>query len=143
MLVSSASEDDVARMVAARMRRSAILYEPDRNVTILVAETALYPRIGGPDVMRTQLEHLAGLATRAKATIGVVPLDQFPVLVGHGWAHRDQVVTIETTAGDLEIADPIEVAQYERWAKALTSVALTGPDAADRCLATARELPRS
>lgn len=138
-----ASEDDVARMVAARMRRSAILYEPGRDVTVLVAEAALHPQLGGPDVMRTQLEHLAGLATRAKATIGIVPLNQFPVLVGHGWAHRDQVVTIETTAGDLEIADPIEVAQYERRAEALTSVALTGPDAADRCLAIARELPRS
>jgi transcriptional regulator with XRE-family HTH domain len=132
-----ASEDDVARMVAARMRRSAILYEPGRDVTVLVAETALYPRIGGPDVMRMQLEHLAGLATRAKATIGIVPLDQFPVLVGHGWDQRDQVVTIETTAGDLEIADPIEVAQYERWADALTSVSLTGSDAASRCLESA------
>lgn len=129
-----ASEDDIAHMVAARMRRSAILYEPGRDVTVLVAETALYPRIGGPEVMRTQLEHLAGLATRAKATVGIVPLDQFPVLVGQAWDQRDQVVTIETTAGDLEIADPIEVAQYQRWAEALMSVALTGSDAADKCL---------
>ena len=138
-----ASEDDVARMVAARMRRSAILYEPGRDVTVLVAETALYPRIGGQDVMRTQLEHLAGLATRAKATIGIVPLDQFPVLVGQGWDQRDHVVTIETTAGDLEIADPIEVAQYQRWAEALTSIALTGSDAADKCLELAARDSRS
>ncbi|HEY9353760.1 MAG TPA: helix-turn-helix transcriptional regulator [Nocardioides sp.] len=138
-----ATEDDVARMIAARMRRSAILYEPGRDVTVLVAETALYPRIGGPDVMRTQLEHLAGLATRAKATIGIVPLDQFPVLVGQGWDQRDQVVTIETTAGDLEIADPVEVAQYQRWAEALTDVALTGAAAAELCLRLARSPHRT
>ena len=135
-----ATEDDIARMIAARMRRGAILYEPDRDITVLVSEAALHPQIGGPAVMRAQLEHLAGLANRAKATIGVIPLDQFPVLVGHGWTQRDRVITIETTAGDLEIADPIEVAQYRRWADALTSVALTGSDAADRCLELARDL---
>lgn len=138
-----ASEDDLARMVAARMRRSAILYEPGRDVVVLIAESALYPRIGGPDVMRTQLEHLAGLATRAKATIGIVPLDQYPVLIGQAWDQRDQVVTIETTSGDLEIADPVEVAQYERWAEALTAVALTGAAAADLCLKLARDLQRT
>ncbi|NGN95756.1 helix-turn-helix domain-containing protein [Nocardioides sp. KC13] len=138
-----ASEDDVAAMIAARMRRSSILYEPGRNVTILVSETALHPCIGGPAVMRAQLEHLADLAIRAKATVGIVPLNQYPVLVGHGWVQRDQVVTIETTAGSLEIADPVEVAQYERWAEALTKVALTGSDAADRCLELARGLSRS
>jgi len=135
-----ASDDDVSRMIAARMRRGAILYEPDRDITVLVSEAALHPRIGGPAVMRAQLEHLAGLAMRAKATIGVIPIEEFPVLVGHGWAQRDQVVTIETTAGELEIVDPVEVAQYERWAEALTSVALTGADAADRCLAIAHTM---
>lgn len=135
-----ASEDDVDRMIAARMRRGAILYEPGRDITVLVAETALYPQIGGPKVMRAQLEHLAGLATTGKATIGIVPLNQFPVLVGHGWMQRDRVVTIETTAGDLEIADPVEVAQYERWAQELTAVAITGAAAADRCLELARDL---
>lgn len=135
-----ASEDDIARMIAARMRRGAILYEPDRDVTVLVSEASLHPQIGGPKVMRGQLEHLAGLATSAKATVGVIPLDQFPVLVGHGWYQRDRIVTIETAAGDLEIAEPIEIAQYERWAEILTSVALTGDAAADRCLELARDL---
>jgi hypothetical protein len=27
----------------------------------------------------------------------------------HGWEQRDNIVSIETTAGDLEIADPAEV----------------------------------
>lgn len=132
-----ASDDDVSRMVAARMRRGALLYEPGRDVTVLIAESTLYPQIGGPQVMRAQLEHIAGLAARAKATIGVVPLDQYPVLVGQAWDQRDRIITIETTAGDLEIADPVEVAQYERYAEALTSVALTGTEAAERCLAIA------
>lgn len=65
------------------------------------------------------------------------------MLIAQAWDQRDHVVTIETTTGDLEIADPVEVAQYERGAEALTKVALTGSDAADRFLAIASELPRS
>lgn len=92
--------------------------------------------------MRAQLEHLGGLATRARATVGIIPLDQYPVLLGHGWVQRDRVVTIETQAGSLEIADPTEVSQYERWAEVPTSVALTGQTAARRCLALAHAIPQ-
>ncbi|MFD7076002.1 hypothetical protein ACFV9G_17475 [Nocardioides sp. NPDC059952] len=59
------------------------------------------------------------------------------------WYQRDRAVTIETTAGDLEVADPIEVAQYGRWAEALTSVALTGQAAADRDRDLTRDRGRS
>lgn len=38
---------------------------------------------------------------------------------------RDDVVTIETTAGDLDIADPDEVSQYERWGELLQKHATT------------------
>ena len=38
---------------------------------------------------------------------------------------RDNIVSIETTAGDIEIADPDELAQYERWASLLTDAAIT------------------
>ena len=37
----------------------------------------------------------------------------------------DHIVSIETTAGDLEIADPDEVDQYRRWADLLTDAAVT------------------
>lgn len=135
-----ASEHDIARMIAARMRRGGVLYEPGRDVTVLIAEAALHARIGGAAVMKAQLEHIAGLAIGTRATIGIIPLEEFPVLVQHGWDQRDRVITLETTAGELEIADPIEVAQYERWAKVLTSVALTGAEAAARCLELARAI---
>ena len=135
-----ASEDDVDRMIAARMRRGPILYEPGREVTVLIAEASLHARIGGSAVMRAQLEHIAGLATSAKATVGVIPLSEFPVVVGHGWYQRDQVVTVEAAGGDLEIADPVEVARYERWAEVLRSVALTGAEAAELCSSIARDV---
>lgn len=129
-----ADSDEIDRMVAARMRRSAILYEPGRQITILIGEAALHNQIGSPDLMRGQLDHIARLATTAThATIGIVPFTNFPVLVQHGWDQRDQIITLETTAGDLEIADPVEVAQYEHWAELLLNAAATGQDAAHLC----------
>jgi hypothetical protein len=56
--------------------------------------------------------------------VGVVPLSRCPILPLHGWEQRDNIVSIETTTGDLEIADPDEVAQYERWADLLADAAV-------------------
>jgi len=129
-----ATSDEIDRMVAARMRRAAILYEPGRQITILVGEAALHNNVGSADVMHDQRDHVARLATTAShATIGIVPFDSFPVLVHHGWDQRDNVVTVETTAGDLEIADPAEVSKYERWAELLRDAALTDDQAARLC----------
>lgn len=128
-----AGAEEISTVIAARLRRSAILYEGGRSITILVGEAALHHLVGSPDIMRAQIDHIAKLATTTQATIGVVPFESFPVLVQHGWDQRDRIVTLETSAGDLEIADPVEVARYERWAQLLLEHALTGQAAAERC----------
>lgn len=48
-----------------------------------------------------------------------------PILPLNGWEQRDNIISIETTAGDIEIADPDELAQYERWASLLTDAAVS------------------
>ena len=59
------------------------------------------------------------------ARVGVVPLSRCPILPLNGWEQRDNIISIETTAGDIEIADPDELAQYERWASLLTDTAVS------------------
>lgn len=134
---------EVSHVIAARLRRSAILYEAGRTITILVGEAALHHLVGSPDIMRAQIDHIANLATTTQATIGIVPFESFPVLVQHGWDQRDRIVTLETSAGDLEIADPVEVARYERWTQLLLEHALTGEAAAERCARIISERGRS
>jgi hypothetical protein len=112
-------------MIAERMRRASILYEPGRTVTVLVGEAALRNAAGSPAVMQHQVEHVARLArSLTHARVGVVPLSRCPILPLNGWEQRDNIVSIETTAGDIEIADPAEVAQYERWADLLADAAM-------------------
>jgi hypothetical protein len=120
-----ATPDEVDRMIAERMRRASILYEPGRILTVLVGEAALRNVVGSPAVMQHQIQHIARLAgSLTHARVGVVPLSRCPILPLHGWEQRDNIVSIETTAGDLEIADPAEVAQYERWADLLADAAV-------------------
>jgi hypothetical protein len=126
-----ATPDEIDRMIAERMRRASILYEPGRNITVLVGEAALRTRVGSEKVMERQRAHIAHLAsTVTRARIGVIPFDRCPILPLHGWEQRDNIVSIETTAGDLEIADPAELAQYERWATLLMAAADTGQPSA-------------
>lgn len=136
-----ATDDAIDRMVAARLRRAAILHEPGREITILIGEAALRNRVGTTEVMQEQLDHIARLTKNIHhATIGIVPFETFPVLAQHGWDQRDQVITVETTAGDLDIADPAEVSQYELWFETLRGAAVTGRDAVALC---ARSMPEA
>jgi hypothetical protein len=119
-----AGPDEIDRMIAARMRRASILYEPGRDITILIGEAALRTQVGSVEVMERQRAHIVNLAeTLTHARIGVIPFDRCPILPLHGWEQRDNIISIETTAGDLEIADPTELEQYGRWGHLLAEAA--------------------
>lgn len=129
---NGASEDDIDQLVAARLRRQAILYEPGRTITLIMSEAALHIRMADDTTMRAQHEHLARLATTTRATIGIVPFQTpMPAMLVHAWDQRGEVIIVETTAaGDFEIADPAEVAKYEHYIQLLASVAAVGQEAA-------------
>jgi transcriptional regulator with XRE-family HTH domain len=71
-----ATEDDVDQLVTARLERQAIL---DRDnpplLWVVVDEAALHRPVGGRDVMRLQVEHLAEMAGRPNVVIQVIPAE--------------------------------------------------------------------
>jgi transcriptional regulator with XRE-family HTH domain len=136
-------EDEISRMIGARLRRQAFLYEPGREITLLMGEAALRTQLASPPTMRDQLAHIARLAkTLTTATIGIVPFSApMPVVTLTGWALRDDLLTIETGGGDLQLADPAEVERYWRYTQALLDVAATGQAAAELCRRAATDLP--
>jgi transcriptional regulator with XRE-family HTH domain len=127
-----ASEADISRMIASRLRRQAILHETGRDITTLIGEGALRTRIATPATMHAQRAHIARLAeTLTTATIAIVPFTaQAPIATLHGWALIDNIATIETDAGNLEIADPEHVERYWQHTRLLLDVAATGNHAA-------------
>jgi transcriptional regulator with XRE-family HTH domain len=71
----AAAAADIERRVSLRMKRQQLLARDDGpKVWVVVDETALRRRIGGPGVMETQLDRLIELAAHPSVTLHVVPL---------------------------------------------------------------------
>jgi transcriptional regulator with XRE-family HTH domain len=103
------SAADLDDRVAARMDQQALLDRDGRpELFFLIDEAALWRWMGGPDVMRNQLEHLKKLAERPRLTIQVIPFrlgahaglrGSFQILeFAEG---EDYVLFLENARGDL------------------------------------------
>ena len=114
-------DDELERRVDFRLRRQELL-ERDENPTIWVVleETALRRVVGGPEVMRGQLEHLLEAMDRPELTLRVVPLSAGPhtAAAGHFTYFRfdepelQDVVYTEGLTGASYLDEPEDVATH-------------------------------
>jgi hypothetical protein len=105
------------------------------------------------DVLAASKGSRACVCARASATLGstrAAPVDGFSprpfagqaaVATLHGWSLTDDLATIETDAGNLEIADPEHVERYLQHTRLLLDTAITGTDAAALCRHINSEAP--
>ncbi|MEV5968213.1 helix-turn-helix transcriptional regulator [Kribbella sp. NPDC051952] len=69
------ADDEVERMVALRTRRQQILdREPPLKLWAVIEESVLHRPIGGPEVLRHQLDALQEAVTRPNITLQIIPL---------------------------------------------------------------------
>jgi len=93
--------EDIDRQVALRMQRQAILDQASPpEAWLVISESVLRMRVGGPAVMRAQLRRLADLAARTDLTIQVLP---------SGTAAQVQAVSPFTMLEFADAADPAVV----------------------------------
>ncbi|MFF8958255.1 helix-turn-helix domain-containing protein [Streptomyces sp. NPDC014894] len=95
---------EVMRRVELRQERQRHLDEPDApHLWAVIDESVLMRTVGGPEVMRAQLEHLLKLVERPRITLQIAPLDvSAAVGVGTG------VTYLRFALGDLKDAVYIE-----------------------------------
>lgn len=132
------------RIIAAKIRRQAILYEPGREFVHVVTEAALRLRIGSvtATTQRGQLTHLAELAALPGHTFGVIPFTTAcPVAPGNFALYDRKLVRIETAGGVLQLTEDESIGRYARRVDQLVGAALTGSAAADFCRQVAGSLP--
>jgi hypothetical protein len=128
--------DQVGHLVAAKLRRQAILYEPGREFVHIVGEAALHMRFGpmSTETLRAQLRYLAQMSSLPGHTFAVVPFRVGSPVEPFGFALYDHdLVRVETSNGVVQISDPDAVARHVRRVERLLEVALVGPDAAQFC----------
>lgn len=113
------TDEDVERRIEVRMKRQTILDEADPpRLWVILDEAVLLRQVGGPDVIRDQLTHLAQSARRKRITIQILPfsLGAHPgmpsslVIVEFADKRTDPVPYVETVAGDLYLQRKSDIA---------------------------------
>jgi transcriptional regulator with XRE-family HTH domain len=126
-----ASAEDIEQTVARRIERQEILYDPEKRLRFVVGEAALWTKFGAVDTLLGQLDRLVAVAGLASVDFGVVPFSApMPVFPLGGFkVHDEELVIVESLAGEQLLADPDAVKRYHEWAGQLWSAAATGEGA--------------
>ena len=123
--------DKVDQLVATRMERQEILRRDEPPwIVLLLAEYAVRRKIGGPEVMRAQLQRLLDMMKEPNVTIQIVP-EEAPVYLPGGFTtlgfeNRPDIAYAETTGGQGDIIDrPRRVADLKVSFDLIRAAALT------------------
>ncbi|CCH29952.1 Transcriptional regulator [Saccharothrix espanaensis DSM 44229] len=136
-------EEEVDRLVEARQARQAHLLEGGQRLHLVLHEAAVRTVIGGPEVMRAQLQHLRKLAGLGNVTLQVVPFtagahaaSNYPFVMLRFADNQRPIVYLENLTTASSVEDPSHVAQYELVFRNLVAAALS-PAKSTGLLATA------
>lgn len=123
------SDDEIERVVAARMRRQEVLYDPSRRIQIVIGEAALRTTPGSLETLLGQLDRLTSVAGLSHVQLGLLPFPRMPIMPLAGFSLRDRVASVETVTGEQQLYDPTEVDTYERAFEKAQAATLTGQEA--------------
>lgn len=139
-----ASDTELERIVAARGKRQALLFEPGRRWQFVIGETALWSCPGTTQTQLDQLDHLVAVSEVPGVEIAVIPLRApMPVLPLSGFRLLDdEFVFVESLAGEQRLDDPEEIAPIIRAFEVLRDAGVTGGQALALIQRVAAELRR-
>jgi transcriptional regulator with XRE-family HTH domain len=128
----------VAQRVEVRLNRQAALtrQEEPLGLTAVLDEAVLRRQVGGPEVMREQLLHLADMAARPNITLQVLPFTRgsHPAIDGSFSIYlfpgiiESEVVFLEHMTSDIFIEQEAEVTRYRLAFDRLQEIALEPED---------------
>ncbi|MET7991423.1 helix-turn-helix transcriptional regulator [Amycolatopsis sp. NPDC005232] len=124
MHATPADTDDAIR---ERIQRQDVLYDPGKQIEILIGESAFrYPICAAP-VLRAQIDRLLNLIGLDHVRLGIVPIDTLlPTITMHGFTIHDDTVIVEVNHTELTVVEPDDVALYNDIVGRLWEVAAEG-----------------
>jgi transcriptional regulator with XRE-family HTH domain len=145
----SSPSDDIDRQVALRMaRQPAITRDDPPKVWAVLDEAALRRQVGGPGLMRLQLEHLLAQAALPNVALQVIPFGggahpamgrPFIILVFPERVDTD-VVYLEDLTSALYVEDVAEVDRYNVFFNHLRATALSFDDSSALITSVLKEM---
>ncbi|MFD3821593.1 helix-turn-helix domain-containing protein [Streptomyces sp. NPDC058625] len=136
-----ATPEGVGRVVAARVERQSLLYEPGRESVFVLTEGVLRTWPGSPALMLAQFDRLLAVESLSTVRLGVIPWRRaVPVLPRHGFTLCDsRTVVIETFRGERVVDDPAEVSAYEETFTRFEGAAVFGAEVRELLLQVMKE----
>lgn len=141
--------DEIQRRIEVRMSRQQILATKNRpHLWAIMDEAVIRREVGGPAVMRDQLNKLIEAGEQTRTTIQIVPysVGAHPgvvgsfIIVGFHEPGEIDVVYMETIGGSLSVDKAEEVQHYATAFDHLRAVALSPDDSRAMLLAAADKL---
>ncbi|GAA1013021.1 helix-turn-helix domain-containing protein [Streptomyces thermogriseus] len=126
--------DEIEQFVQVRLTRQERLSgESPLRLWAVLSEAVLLQQVGGPEVMKTQLEHLLAMSERANVTIQVLPFARGAhasmfgpyVVLGFPEEAALDVVLADTPTGSMWLEREAEVARYRELFDAARTSALS------------------
>jgi len=127
----------IEQRVKARIKRQALLTQDGGPLfDCILDEGALRRPVGGPAVMRAQLERIIERASLPKVTIQLIPLDigAHPgldstfVILGFKTPMVNDIVYVEGQVGNIYLEDVANLERYRQVFSRLQSIALSPED---------------
>ncbi|MQA08433.1 MAG: helix-turn-helix domain-containing protein [Pseudonocardiaceae bacterium] len=134
------SPRDTEEAVRARMQRQESLYAPDKQIELLMTESALRHPIAPASVMHAQVDRLIALQGMPTLRLGIMPFGRpLPAAATHNFVIRDDNVTIELINTEVSSSDPEDVQLFERYLQQLWERAAEGDAAREILLAVSAD----
>lgn len=143
-LTHGATPQQIAEMVAVRLRRQRILFDSEKSISILMLEACLYAGVTRAVVLLEQLDYIDHALRQHSSTIGILPLAaELPIFLFSGFdIHDSDLVILEDITGEQQLSDSSDIRLYTDCFDQLSSAALRGVAASALVDAARRRIQR-
>ncbi|MBV9142239.1 MAG: helix-turn-helix domain-containing protein [Pseudonocardiales bacterium] len=133
--------EQIEALIAQRIKRQELLYQPNREVQIVIGEAALTVHFGTIGTLLGQLDRLVAITGLPSVDLRVLPRAvAYPIMPLTGFWLRDDVVRVETITGEQLITGPDDIAVYRRAFDLLREASVAEADAVALIQRAAAEL---
>ena len=124
-------QDQIDQMVATRMQRRRVPYQPAKPVQVVMLEGALRARVVSVPTLAGQLDRLLAVTGLPALELSIIAFAAaVPVFPLSGFRLYGDLVIVESIVGEQQLAEAADVARYEKYLESLRDAASTGPEAA-------------